>query len=157
MIELTGGDFCGLSIQAPAGKETRPTASRVRQALFNSIQSHIIESTVLDLFAGAGTLGFEALSRGAKSVVFYENSGAVRRLIRSNAQKLGVQKKIIVQSSGNVDKIFKNIPGEAPFDLVLIDPPLWVGMGKTDGGASGLEFHSCTFWPSFYRKDGPAL
>src|SRR5262245_32005744 len=99
MIRITGGELRGRSLRTPKHSErspdrTRPTQAKLRQALFNSLQMHIPEARVLDLFAGSGTLGFEALSRGAESVVFVESSREVCRLIQQNAQELGVEDRV---------------------------------------------------------------
>ena len=132
-MRIVGGKFKGLQLAAPADQATRPTSDRVREAIFN-ILAHGIEgleldgARVLDLFAGTGALGFEALSRGACYCQFVDESVAARGLVRTNADKLGV----IGQC-----KIWKRDATElgpcAPlpkFDLVFCDPPYGKGLGK---------------------------
>ena len=122
MLRLTGGEFRGRSIQTPGHGLTRPTQAKLRQALFNSLQTVIADARLLDLFAGAGTLGFEALSRGASHVTFVESNRTTARMIEKNAATLGVQDriKIIVDS---VESVWSRVKGIAPYDLVLADPP----------------------------------
>jgi 16S rRNA (guanine966-N2)-methyltransferase len=122
MIRLTGGLFRGRVIQTPANNSTRPTQSRLRQALFNSIQAHTESARVLDLFAGSGALGFEALSRGALEVVFVEKSKKVTALIEKNASLLKVSGQIHVVT-GSVDAVLEKVKSLGPFDLVFADPP----------------------------------
>lgn len=122
MIRLTGGLFRGRSIQTPTGSRTRPTQAKLRQALFNSLQHSIPDARVLDLFAGSGALGFEALSRGASHVTFVEKAKSVVSLIEKNAALLEVkdQVRVIGDSIEHGQKLFLE---DAPFDLILADPP----------------------------------
>ena len=126
MIRVTGGSLRGQTLKVPRGLETRPTLSKVRSALFDSIQSARGACTssdrVLDLFSGSGILGFEALSRGAGSAVFVEKSPKVCRLIIENARHLGVESAVKV-ISGEWPKVAGRVLKLAPFDLVLADPP----------------------------------
>lgn len=122
MLRITGGTLRGRMIATPANQRTRPTQARLRQALFNSIQSHTPEAKVLDLFAGSGSLGFEALSRGASEIVFVEDSKIAAQLIRKNSADLKVDSQIhIVQEK--VELALKRFRRLAPFDLILADPP----------------------------------
>jgi 16S rRNA (guanine966-N2)-methyltransferase len=126
MLRITGGEFRGRSIQAPANDRTRPTQAKLRQALFNSLQTVIGDARVLDLFAGSGALGFEALSWGASEAVFVESARSVVSLIEKNAATLGVRDRAKILSD-SVESFM--VPGagrlaaHAPFDLVLADPP----------------------------------
>jgi 16S rRNA (guanine966-N2)-methyltransferase len=132
-MRVVGGKFKGLQLAAPADQATRPTSDRVREAIFN-ILAHGIEglqldgARVLDLFAGTGALGFEALSRGGRHCQFVEESAAARGLIRANAEKLGVigQCKIWKRDAADLGPC-------APlprFDLVFCDPPYGKGLGE---------------------------
>ncbi len=94
----------------------------MRQALFNSLQTIIPGARVLDLFAGSGALGFEALSRGAESVVFIENSRQALKLIEKNAELLQVRDQVKVYNE-SVGDIWPLLKSRAPFDIVLADPP----------------------------------
>jgi 16S rRNA (guanine966-N2)-methyltransferase len=131
-MRIVGGKFKGRSIAAPAGQATRPTSDRVREAIFN-ILAHGIEgfsvegARVLDLFAGTGALGLEALSRGARFCQFVDDDAAARGLIRRNADGLGVigQCKIWRRDA---TKLGPWAP-QPPFDLVFADPPYSRGLG----------------------------
>lgn len=122
MIRLTGGQFKGRVIHTPGNTATRPTQARLRQALFNSLQAHTESARVLDLFAGTGALGFEALSRGAQEVVFVEKSKSVATLIQKNASTLKVTEQIQVVV-GAVESSLEKLKRLGTFDLVFIDPP----------------------------------
>jgi 16S rRNA (guanine966-N2)-methyltransferase len=123
MLRITSGEFRGRLLKSPKGLLTRPTQARLRQALFNSIQTTIPEAKVLDLFAGSGALGFESLSRGASFVTFVENSRAAIKTIGENARELKVLDRIEILSE-SVDKVTAQLLGKrSPFDVVLADPP----------------------------------
>ncbi|MGZ3709018.1 MAG: 16S rRNA (guanine(966)-N(2))-methyltransferase RsmD, partial [Bdellovibrionota bacterium] len=122
MLRLTGGEFRGRMIQTPSHDHVRPTQARLRQAWFNSIQAEIPEAKILDLFAGSGALGFEALSRGASEVTFVEKHRSTLKLIAKNVATLGVNSRVeLIEAS--VDSVFKRVERRAPFDLVFADPP----------------------------------
>jgi 16S rRNA (guanine966-N2)-methyltransferase len=130
MLRITGGEFRGRLLKTPAGLATRPTQARLRQALFNSIQAHIPDAKVLDLFAGSGALGFESLSRGAAHVTFVEDSRQAIKMIEANARDLKVLDRIeIISESLNksggpsVDHVTQRLLRGAPYDVVLADPP----------------------------------
>lgn len=109
-------------IHTPHNEKTRPTQARLRQALLNSLQTLVPEARVLDLFAGSGALGFEALSRGASSAVFVESSRSVIKLIQKNAQELRVEDRVhSVEDS--VEHAIDRVLPHAPFDIVFADPP----------------------------------
>ena len=104
-------------LQIPTGS-TRPSHARLRQALFNSIQMKVSDSVVLDLFAGSGALGFEALSRGAKQVDFVEIAPSAAKVIEQNCIQLGVRDQCRI-IRGSADQIRE----KGPYDLVFADPP----------------------------------
>ena len=104
----------------------RPTPARVRETVFNWLQTDVIASRCLDLFAGSGALGFEAASRGAKLVVMVENNAKACRLINENKTKLFATQIKIKQMDA-----FKFLAGDGePFDLVFLDPPFTKGMAQ---------------------------
>ena len=125
-MRIVAGKFRGASIEAPKGLATRPTSDRVRQALFNVLEHgpprfDFEGARVLDLFAGSGALGLEALSRGARCAMFIEESPTARAAIRRNVEALGLT---------GVTKIRRRDAtklGEAgtlqPFQLIFCDPP----------------------------------
>lgn len=125
-VRIIAGELKGRRIVAPRGAGTRPTSDRVREALFNII-GPVDGASVLDLFAGSGSLGLEALSRGARRCVFVDNDSAACRAIRDNIDKLGVADALVIDRDA-----VSFARGEAgsgrSFDLVLIDAPYerWV-------------------------------
>jgi 16S rRNA (guanine966-N2)-methyltransferase len=132
-MRIVGGKFKGRSLQGPKGDSTRPTSDRVRESLFNilahSIQGFSLEEArVLDLFAGTGALGFEALSRGARFCQFVEEAVEARGVIRNNADALGVigQCKIWRRDA---TKLGPCAP-QTPFNLIFADPPYGKGFGE---------------------------
>ena len=86
---ITAGEWRGRTVLTPRGTSLRPTTALVRQALFNILGERVVGASFLDLYAGAGTVGFEALSRGAASVTFVERDRAVIDLVRTSAERLG--------------------------------------------------------------------
>jgi 16S rRNA (guanine966-N2)-methyltransferase len=138
-MRIVAGKFRGARIETPKGLATRPTSDRVRQALFNVLTHgapglELEALRVLDLFAGSGALGLEALSRGARFCLFIEESAEARAAIRRNVEALGLT---------GATKIWRRDAtklGEAgtlqPFDLVFCDPPYGKGMGARALGAA---------------------
>ena len=132
-MRIVGGKLKGRSIAAPSGQATRPTSDRVREAIFN-ILAHGIEgfslegARVIDLFAGTGALGLEALSRGARFCQFIDDSAAARGLIGGNADALGVIGQCKVWRR-DATKLGPCAP-QPPFDLVFADPPYNKGLGE---------------------------
>jgi 16S rRNA (guanine966-N2)-methyltransferase len=124
-MRIIAGRWRGRPLEAPPGRTTRPTADRVRETLFSMLASRLgsfEDLRVADLFAGSGTLGFEALSRGAAHVTFVESDPQASAAIRRNAEKLGTSVQIIGGSA-------LALPRSAPFDLILADPPYEPGSG----------------------------
>lgn len=126
MLRITGGRFRGRMIEVPPARgkhETRPTKAQLRQALFNSIQMQVPNARVLDLFAGSGALGFEALSRGAATVVAVETARPALSVLQANARTLQVEPSEFRVVSRSVEQCWNEVLGDGPFDLVLADPP----------------------------------
>src|SRR5437870_9144190 len=131
-MRIVGGRLRGRALAAPKSPAVRPTADRLREALFN-ILAHaygdpVTGARVLDLFAGTGALGLEALSRGAQFALFVDDGAEARALIRENVAALGL---------GGVSKIFRRDAtrlGAAhplePFTLVFLDPPYGQGLAE---------------------------
>ncbi len=105
----------------------RPTSERIRETLFNWLAPTIHGARCLDLFAGTGALGLEALSRGARSAVLVEKSAAAVATLRKNCQALGADGAQIRQRNA-LDYVREN--PEGPFDLVFLDPPFGAGLGE---------------------------
>ena len=132
-MRIISGKYSGRKIIAPKGKETRPTTDRFKETLFNIIENSLKidlkEKNILDLFAGSGSLGLEAMSRGAKSCVFVDKSSKAIKAIEDNVNNLG-----LLSSSSNcinidvnkIRKFKKNV--EDKIDIIFSDPPY----SKTD-------------------------
>ena len=118
-LRIIGGELRGRKIRFPEANGLRPTPDRVRETLFNWLQVQIHGARCLDLFAGSGALGLEALSRGAAEVVFVERDGRVLQRLRENLTLLGQDKGHCVQAGAEQ---FLRRPAE-PFDIVFLDPP----------------------------------
>ncbi len=132
-MRIVGGRFRGRSLAAPSGTLTRPTSDRVREALFN-ILAHGIEdfelegARVLDLFAGSGALGLEALSRGAAYCVFVEDNADARGAVRENIEALGLTGASKLWRR-DATKLGPAAPMQ-PFQLLFADPPYGKGLGE---------------------------
>ena len=118
-VRIIGGKWRSRKIDFPATLELRPSPDRVRETLFNWLAPKIIGSTCLDLFAGSGALGFEALSRGAFWVIFVDTSDAVIKKLRETQQKLQAKSAEILHDSA---EHFLQHTTQA-FDIIFLDPP----------------------------------
>jgi 16S rRNA (guanine966-N2)-methyltransferase len=121
-MRLTGGLNGGRRLIAPRGQQTRPTAAKVREAIFN-ILGPPPEGDVLDLYAGTGALGLEALSRGAQAAVFVEREHAALGALRRNIKELGFDGRATVLPSDVPKGIRKLAASDAKFCWVFMDPP----------------------------------
>jgi 16S rRNA (guanine966-N2)-methyltransferase len=134
-MRIVGGRFKGRAIAAPEGRDTRPTGDRAREAVFN-ILAHAPWSPglegrrVLDLFAGSGALGLEAMSRGAAFALFVETDAAARGTIRDNIETLGLFGTTRIHRRDASDLGLKPAGLGDPFDLVFLDPPYGKGLGE---------------------------
>lgn len=122
-MRIIAGQLRGRALLAPPGRATRPTTDRVREALFNLLAARrpLDGARVLDLFAGTGALGLEAVSRGAASAVFVEAHAPTLGLARRNADRLGVEAACTFLRA-DVLAFLRRLP-IAPFDLAFADPP----------------------------------
>lgn len=121
-LRVVAGRLRGRRLATPDGSSTRPTSERVREAVFNALDARglLVGADVLDLFAGSGAMGIEALSRGAGTVTFVETSGSALRVLRDNIHSLGLE-DITTVVRGDASSFLEGVHGE--FDLVLVDPP----------------------------------
>ena len=132
-MRIIGGEFRSVALasvgKGDTGAHLRPTTDRVRESLFNVLAPYAVidGARVLDLFAGTGALGLEALSRGARHAAFVDNGRAAQRLIGQNIAKLRVRDRTEIIRRGA-----RHLPGRtgAPFDLVFMDPPYRKDMGQ---------------------------
>jgi 16S rRNA (guanine966-N2)-methyltransferase len=118
-VRIVGGEWRGRLLRFPAVPGVRPTPDRVRETLFNWLQQRVIGSRCLDLFAGSGALGLEALSRGAAHVVFVDVEAAVTRYLLERLRDFGCDRAQVVRSDA---ARYLDAPGQE-FDLVFLDPP----------------------------------
>ena len=125
-IRIIAGEWRSRQLLFEDTPGLRPTPARVRETLFNWLQQDVIGSRCLDLYAGTGALGFEAASRGAKSVSIVESNAQACRLIKENTVKLTANQIKIIQSD-----VFRFLAGDASrFDLVFLDPPFGKNMAQ---------------------------
>ena len=143
-MRIAGGDWRGRALDAPPGRDTRPTSGRTREAVFNILEHapwapDVEGLNVIDLFAGSGALGLEALSRGAGFCLFVESAGPALRALRANIQALGAGARTSVLAR-DVARLGPCPAGQGPFDLAFLDPPYARGLGEAalvalrDGG-----------------------
>jgi 16S rRNA (guanine966-N2)-methyltransferase len=122
-MRVIGGELRGRRLRAPRGEATRPTSSRAREALFGWLGAHTSDGDVLDLYAGSGALGIEALSRGARTAVFVERAPAALDALRHNLNELALRDRARVYAIP-VQRALALLRREgARFGLVLADPP----------------------------------
>ena len=123
-VRIIAGAWRGRRLGFPATLELRPTPDRVRETLFNWLGQDLTGKRCLDLFAGSGALGFEALSRNAAHVSFVENSASAVDAIRANAAKLGAERHELRR--GDALEFLRRTASES-FDVVFLDPPFGAG------------------------------
>lgn len=133
-MRIIGGSARGRRLHAPQSRNRsiRPTADRAREALFNIIGSRVSDAWVLDLFAGSGACGCEALSRNAARVVFIDNSRAALELIHKNIGlvEIGPQRSAIykIDLSRGLNSVHRQLSGHHRFDIIFADPPYLSGL-----------------------------
>jgi len=135
-MRIVSGSFRGKTLAAPKGQATRPTSDRARQAIFNILEHApwspgVRDARVIDLFAGSGGLGFEALSRGAAFCLFVETDEAARGAIRENVEAMGLFGATRVHRRDATDLGTRPGADGPAFDLAFLDPPYAKGLGET--------------------------
>lgn len=121
-MRVIAGRFGGRRLIAPEGAQTRPTADRVREALFSILGNSVEGARVLDLYAGTGALGIEALSRGAVFAMFVEQARGAFSALQENLRSLELSAESFALKQ-SVERSFPQISRRAPFDVVFADPP----------------------------------
>lgn len=171
-MRIVAGEWRGRRIVSPEGKDVRPTLDSVREAWMSIVQMEIVDARVLDLFSGSGALGLEALSRGAATAEFVENSAATFRQLQENISTLGAGSRAIIHrkdallfvkglESGTFDVAFADPPYESGADLTLAE--LWLekpfsrvlgiehaARTTLPGGSDSRKYGSCAI--TFYRQ-----
>ena len=132
-MRIVGGKFKGRALVTPDGQNTRPTSDRAREAIFNILAHaewapNLEGARVMDVFAGSGALGFEALSRGAERAIFVEQDPAALRALRDNIAALRAQPACDVRA-GSALALGPLAKGQSAPDLLLLDPPYDSGAG----------------------------
>lgn len=122
MMRIITGSAGGTKLVTPEGLNTRPTSERAKQGVFNILQFEIEGRRVLDLFAGSGQMGLEALSRGGTDAVFVDSDPQALRCIRTNIEKTHVASRATVLE-GDFHTALRSMSGQRPFDLIFLDPP----------------------------------
>lgn len=146
-MRIIAGSRKGARISAPKGLDTRPTGDRVREAAFNLI-GPVDDASVLDLFAGSGAMGLEALSRGARSAVFVESDRDACRAIERNLEKLRLTGATVLCQNANSALSAEAAAGRR-YDLVLVDPPYRM--------FSSLQNALSAYLPTVLAEDGLAV
>ncbi|HLZ75350.1 16S rRNA (guanine(966)-N(2))-methyltransferase RsmD [Phenylobacterium sp.] len=134
-MRIVSGSFRGKTLAVPDGEATRPTSDRARQAIFNILEhaawsKGLRDVRVIDLFAGSGALGFEALSRGAAFCLFVETDAAARGAIRENVEAMGQFGTTRVHRRDATDLGVRPGADGPAFDLAFLDPPYAKGLGE---------------------------
>nr|WP_314278524.1 16S rRNA (guanine(966)-N(2))-methyltransferase RsmD [uncultured Peptostreptococcus sp.] len=127
-MRVISGSARGLKLNTPSDDKIRPTTDRVKESMFNIIQDLVYDSQVLDLFAGSGALGIEALSRGANRVVFSDKSPDSIKIVKSNIEKVKLSNKSLVLNYDFKRCLSKMGSENQKFDLVFVDPPYYKGL-----------------------------
>jgi 16S rRNA (guanine966-N2)-methyltransferase len=122
-VRVLAGELKGQRLTTPRGRTTRPTADQVRIACLDTLMPFLVAGPFLDLFAGAGGVGIEALSRGAPSATFVEQDGAALRALRDNVERLGLRGRARVLRSDAARAVAELGAGGERFAIVFLDPP----------------------------------
>jgi 16S rRNA (guanine966-N2)-methyltransferase len=130
VLRIIGGEKRGTQLFTPEGMDTRPLRDRVREALFNILQGRLVGRRVVDVFAGTGAVGLEALSRGAATGTFIESDARAARVIERNIVKLGYGTRARLVMGTVPACLRKAASPEGGFDLVFLMPPYHTGLGE---------------------------
>ena len=122
-MRIVAGQHRSRRLVTPPGKGVRPTSDRAREAIFASLGAAVIDARVLDLFAGSGALGLEALSRGASSCHFVERNAEALEALRTNLETLGESERARVERGNAMTVLQRLADAGDQFELVLVDPP----------------------------------
>ncbi|HLY43318.1 MAG TPA: 16S rRNA (guanine(966)-N(2))-methyltransferase RsmD [Terracidiphilus sp.] len=159
-MRVIAGTLRSRVLRAPAGLATRPTSDRLRETLFNVLAARIAGASFLDLYAGSGSVGIEALSRGAAHVGFVERAGPPLKVLRGNLERLGLASGFRVQAESVVGFLRGPRIGAAEFDLVFLDPPYDAeteyasALGLLGGEAAGFLAADALVIAEHRRKSG---
>jgi 16S rRNA (guanine(966)-N(2))-methyltransferase RsmD len=162
-MRIIAGRYRSRTLVAPAGMATRPSSDRLRETLFNVLAPRIEGARFLDLYAGSGAVGLEALSRGAAHVEFVERAPAALTVLRKNLAQLGLTEGFRIHGAGAVSVLRRMKPAKlnsgAAFDVVFLDPPYDAAaeyvatLGLLGGDAAGLLAEGALVIAEHRRKE----
>lgn len=155
-MHIIAGLYKSRKIQAPKGEKTRPSSGRLREAFFNICKSEMENAAFLDLFAGSGAMGLEALSRGARHATFVDNSRESTRCIQSNLAALEAIKNGEVVYGDVFDAMKKLAKRGCLFDLIYADPPYETYL-HTDRGEIAFSAYVLTLLDKLIESEHPLL
>lgn len=121
-MRVIAGSARRIPLKTLEGMDTRPTQDRIKETLFNMLQYDLADCTFLDLFAGSGAIGIEALSRGAKSAVFVEQNARAAEIVRENLKATRLDKQAVVMNCDALSAL-RRLEGKNRFDYIFMDPP----------------------------------
>lgn len=128
-MRVIAGKARSIQLKAPEGMETRPTTDRIKETLFNMINNNIYDSCFLDLFAGSGGIGIEALSRGARKAYFIESNRKACSVIEANLSKTHLVEDACIINTNALNALSR-LSSDEKFDIVFMDPPYGKGLEK---------------------------
>jgi 16S rRNA (guanine966-N2)-methyltransferase len=135
-VRIISGEFGGRRLEAPLGSRTHPMGERIRNALFNSLGEQIKTADVLDVFAGTGAVGLEAISRGARHATFIEKDKVAQKILAKNIAALGAAPRTSIVRTSAATWLENN--EDKRFDLIFADPPYYDPQLSTAGRFLGL-------------------
>jgi 16S rRNA (guanine966-N2)-methyltransferase len=122
-VRIVAGQHRSRRLAVPPGKGVRPTSDRAREAIFSSLGSVVVEARVLDLFAGSGAMGLEALSRGAAHCLFVERDAQALATIKANITELDERERSTIDKANAITTLKRLVEAGETFDLIIVDPP----------------------------------
>ena len=122
-MRIVAGQHRSRRLAVPPGKGVRPTSDRAREAIFSSLGAMVVEARVLDLFAGSGAMGLEALSRGASSCRFVERDAQALAAIKTNIAELGEHERVTIDKANALMVLKRLVEAGEAFELIVVDPP----------------------------------
>jgi 16S rRNA (guanine966-N2)-methyltransferase len=122
-VRIVAGQHRSRRLAVPPGKGVRPTSDRAREAIFSSLGAMVVEARVLDLFAGSGAMGLEALSRGASHCLFVERDVQALAVIKANVVELGERERSTIEKANALTTLKRLAEAWETFDLIIVDPP----------------------------------
>ena len=159
-MRVIAGSLRRRTLEAPRGLDTRPTSDRLRETLFNILTPRIEGASFLDLYAGSGAVGIEALSRGARRVICVERAHAALKVLRANLDRLGLRNGIAVENGSVIAYLRRERANTAAnFEIVFLDPPYDAAgeyeavLGSLGGAASWILSESAVVIAEHRRKE----